>query len=304
MSHVLPINSPANSKCCEAERSPEPSHTKEAKRMIDQIQMHEHRPMSLDTHQPSIPIASPQDYNHEIQNANAQDIIVKLVGTLQMVRDCSLEEKESYFQTITNEISKQDTDLTENRIEELRKQKHTTFWSFIRKAATCILSVTSIVLGSFLTASGLGAIGGACLIGSGALGIASIILEEAQANPILVGAISLAAAAFGISGLAFNYHQLAQEIPKLVATLASSLVNVAQGVTQAGVAFHERNMSLLDAKSTKSQQKMALAKSDLEDNLSEIESSMRSFQQAEELAAHIVKEHSKLSSSITQSYRG
>lgn len=278
-----------------------PNIHKAAKKMIQQLNMVGTK-LEEKLNRNKIAIPTPEVYQEEQAKRNLAQVLAGLVTTLHAVREQTLDDEQDFYEFKVNELIQENNKASKLRMEQLDEQKVETFWDFFKKAASAILSTVSIVIGGMLIATGAGAIAGGALIASGALGISALIMGELGDDPWLVGGIAIASAAFGVAGTIANFATLANELPKLVATIASSLVNVGQGVTDIGVGIHSHKIEMLKGEGQMYDERISKHQSDLERETSTLEHTIKSFEQSERLAAEVARNQAELNRFVTQSF--
>ncbi|MBI5274263.1 MAG: hypothetical protein HY860_04330 [Chlamydiales bacterium] len=259
----------------------------------------------LAKHQPDkIELTPPALYEEEMQKLNMGKLLKGLVDQLTNIQQFSLKEKQGFYEYTVNQVIMENKKATELRLEQMEEKKESTFWDFLQQVATCILSTVSIVIGGALIATGAGSIAGGLLIASGVAGISAFVLGEVGVNPTVVGALALTSAALGIGAGIASFATIANQLPKLVATIASSLVNVGQGVTEMGIAYQHYKMSMLDAKQSDIEGRLSLFRSDLEKEGKAVTSAVKSFEETEKIAALIAQHQNELGKFVTQGFAG
>lgn len=190
-------------------------------------------------------------------------------------------------------------------------------WSTLQKMASCILSAISTVLGISLVQTGGGLLIGGAMIASGVLAISNLVMLEtnswdwvaeklAQGNderkerlktllPALVGVTSGAVGLMGSAGAVFwaplNFSQQ-------VFVIASSVANVAEGVTALGKGISDLRLSREQGALTHLRQDMTLNEFALDRNIGNVEKffKQRSFasSQANKIIQMSINTNSKM----------
>jgi hypothetical protein len=261
-------------------------------------------PLYVNRSSARIPLTTPKDYESKISQRNLGEILKSIVDTLQRVRTETTQEHSSLVDYEVNELIADNKKSTEIQIKKIDEQKELSVWDLLRRIFTCIGSALSIVIGGALIATGAGTIAGIAMITAGTLGVTSFILGETGVDPKIVGGLAIAGAVIGLGATLFNFALIAQELPRLITTIAVTLVSITEGSTQIGIAYQQYKIELLEAKNTDFDQSISWHKIDVQKELSEIGHLVKRFETAAQTATNIARDYQQLHKMIAQTYLG
>jgi len=213
--------------------------------------------MDLPQYVPSKPQLIPPDAPKE----NIQIALAKLVNTLNQIRAITMRENHDRITFKTGEIVKLQKKTQSLQSEKKGAEEAHTFWSFLKKVATVLLTAVSIISGAVLCATGLAPaiIAGGLLIGSGVTGITAFALSESGADPRLCAALGIASAGLGVAGSIVCFSSVAHALPKMIAAIGAAVTGVASGTTTIGTSIWESKTYDLRAQLAHFQGKSAIS---------------------------------------------
>lgn len=195
------------------------------------------------------------DISQNIQMINVQDAQKRIQ---------SMTEKLAYFHD--QEVQK----LAE--VAKLIAQRDT--WDFLRKIATGLVGVATMILGGSCIASatpiGIGA--GSCLVVSGGASILALILQETCDAPAAVAALSISAAALGLAGGGLGmYAGLFTGTLETLLTVGSCALQLTMGISSFAQGWTDYETNHLRAELKKIEAHVYEEESRLEDKGEEIQ---------------------------------
>jgi len=244
-------------------------------------------PLLAETYHPSRPKIS--EYPPVKESTEVK--LARFVDTLNKVRQSMTLEEQDSFSAAIDQIINNEKKASRIRSETIETQESSNFWGFLKKVGTIVLSAVSIVIGGALCATGtpFTIIAGALLIGSGLTSITAMALSEAGVDPKVTGAISIVSSVLGFAGSALSFGLAAVQTVKLIATIATSVVNVGSGTTQIMTSVYQSKVSRLMGDKSFFDQRIAMKKSDLEVISTRMSDNLKRSEEATEEASVIVQ---------------
>lgn len=232
----------------------------------------------------------------------------------------------SILDTLTMRLGQIKENIKEISAENIKKLKETaerastsSFWSILKKIATCILSALSIVFGVALIGSGGGALIGGAMVASGILSIANFALSEIGAwdwvakqlasdneewrqrlATILPAAFGIVAGGIGLVGSVQSVMTGAIQVTEKALFVAQSALAIFDGVTTLGKGIADARLLWSQGDLTLVQGKMTMGRAQFDSTMREIESSMNDFRAVKSKTKKIIQSISKTNTELVR----
>lgn len=180
--------------------------------------------------------------------------------------------------------------------EAAQRAADSSFWSVLKKIATCLLSSLSIVFGIALVGSGGGALIGGAMIASGILSLANFAMSETggwdwvakqisddneerrkMLAMILPGAVGILAGGIGLVGSVQGIVSGAIQFAEKSVYIAQTALAIFDGITTFGKGHADAHLTWAQADLQKIQADLTVERSHFDTVMREIETSMSDF---------------------------
>lgn len=180
--------------------------------------------------------------------------------------------------------------------EAARRAADSSFWSILKKIATCLLSALSMVFGVALVASGGGALIGSLMIASGVLSLSNFALSETGAWDwiskqlandneerqktlawVLPTAVGILAGGIGLVGSIQSIATGALQFAEKAIYIAQTALAIFDGVTTFGKGYADARVTWAQADLSIIQANLTAERTHFDSAMREIESSMDGF---------------------------
>jgi methyl-accepting chemotaxis protein len=193
-----------------------------------------------------------------------------LINTLERLHTVSYKQIDlqvKILEELETELARLNTENMEKLKESSEKTKENSFWTFLKKIGSLILSAISFIFGVSLITTGAAAVLGAVMIVSSIMAIANLVMSEAglwgwvakqlageneelkkQLEFYLPLAFGILTAAVGLAGGAAAVYWGTFNLMEKILIVAQAAVNMAEGIAEIGdgVTKYKMGMSQID----------------------------------------------------------
>jgi hypothetical protein len=241
----------------------------------------------------------------------ASDSVYRLLATTEESRDLGnkiLDTLGLRMQNVKHKIREISADNIQKLKEAAQRAADSSFWSILKKIATCLLSTVSIVFGISLVATGGGALIGGAMIASGVLSLANFAISEtggwewvakqlASDNQerqqmlswVLPGAVGIIAGGIGIVGSVQGIVSGAIQFVEKAVYVAQTALAIFDGATTFGKGCADARMTWTQADLAKIQADLTVERTHFDNITREIEGCMNDFKAAKAKTKKIIQ---------------
>jgi len=274
---------------------------------ISPLSSHTHPLLPLDAPTPAEPVESPADAPSTqpperplLTPPNALPFsdhrLLGIITETSRLGNQLLDTLNTRLSGIKSKIREISAENIQKLQEAAERAEASDFWSLLKKVATCLISVVSMVFGVALLGSGGGALIGGSMIASGILSLANFTLLEtggwdwvaeqiardnedlkAKLRMILPGAVGMLAAGIGIAGSVKGIASGAIQFGDKVGLVIEAALATFDGITTFGKGYADAKLLWVKAEHKLIDTKLTIERERYTMTLDEIKSSLEEF---------------------------